>query len=172
MSEEKQQIKPFFRVLNTDLIGGKPISMALLKVKGIGFSLSNAICIALNIPKTKKAGLLTEQDAKSIEEILKKPESLPHWMFNRRLDIETGETKHLTGSDWNFTVDLDIKKLKKIKAYRGIRHALGQPSRGQRTRSHFRHGRALGVMKQKVGAAPAKPAAAPAKSGKAAGGKK
>ncbi|MEK6867257.1 MAG: 30S ribosomal protein S13, partial [Nanoarchaeota archaeon] len=50
--------------------------------------------------------------------------------------------------------------LKKIKAYRGMRHAAGLPTRGQRTRSNFRKnkGKTVGVMKS----AQAKAAAAPA----------
>jgi len=47
----------------------------------------------------------------------------------------------------------DIKRLKKIKSYRGIRHNLGQPVRGQRTKSHFRTNRkksgAVGVKPKK-----------------------
>ena len=161
MSEEKQQIRPFFRVMNTDLVGEKPIAQALLKIKGIGFGLSNAICNNLGISKNKQAGLLTEADAKRIEAVIKEAKDLPVWMLNRRFEEVTGESRHLTGSDLNFAVDNDLKRLKKIKTYRGIRHAQGQPSRGQRTRSHFRHGRAVGVQKSKVG----KPAA-PAKEGK------
>ncbi len=150
MSEEKQQIKPFFRVMNADLIGEKPIVQALLKIKGVGFSLSNAICNILGLPKNKKAGTFTEADAKKIEVLIKESKDLPVWMLNRRFDELTGETGHLTGADLNFAVENDVKRLKKIKAYRGIRHAQGQPSRGQRTRSHFRHGRAVGVQKGKV----------------------
>jgi small subunit ribosomal protein S13 len=45
--------------------------------------------------------------------------------------------------------DFDIKRLREIKSYRGIRHALKQPSRGQRTRSHFRSKKkAMGVKKK------------------------
>jgi len=40
--------------------------------------------------------------------------------------------------------------LKKMKSYKGWRHSLGQPVRGQRTRSHFRKGSAIGVMKTKA----------------------
>ncbi len=164
MSEDKQQIKPFFRVLNTDLIGEKPIINALLKIKGVGFGLANAICRSLNIEKTKKAGLFTEEEAHNIEALLKNSDKLPKWMFNRRLDSETGETIHVTGGDLKFVVENDIKKLKKIKAYRGMRHAIGQPTRGQRTRSHFRSGSSVGVTKSKVisGAKPAASAAKPA----------
>ncbi len=49
-----------------------------------------------------------------------------------------------------------------LKTYKGVRHSQGQPTRGQRTRSHFRvSGKAVGVQKSKVGVP--KPAAAPAK---------
>ncbi len=157
MVEEKQQIKPFFRVLNTDLIGEKPISQALLKIRGVGFSLASAICNTLDIPKSKKAGLLTDVDAKKIEALVRENKDLPAWILNRKLDVISGENKHLTGADLKFTLDTDIKTLKKIRAYRGMRHAIAQPVRGQRTRSHFRHGRAVGVQKGKVVApAPAK----------------
>ena len=44
MVEEKQQIRPFFRVMNVDLIGGKPIVQALLKIKGIGFRYAKWEC--------------------------------------------------------------------------------------------------------------------------------
>jgi len=46
--------------------------------------------------------------------------------------------------------EFDIKRLKKVKSYRGMRHAFGLPVRGQRTRSHFRKGRSVGVQKKKV----------------------
>jgi small subunit ribosomal protein S13 len=151
MADEKQQIKPFLRVLNTDLIGEKAISRALLKVKGIGFNMSTIICNILGIPKDKKSGLLTQEETKKIETLLKEKKDLPEWVCNRRKDPETGETKYLTGADLNFINDLDIKKLKKIKSYRGLRHALGGPTRGQRTRSHFRKsGKAIGVIKSKI----------------------
>ena len=74
--------------------------------------------------------------------------------MNRRKDIESGETKHLIGSELELQKEFDIKRLKKIRSYRGLRHALGQPVRGQRTRSHFRakKRKAVGVLnKPKVG---------------------
>lgn len=150
MEQEKQQIKPFFRVLNTDLVGGKPIALALLKVKGVSYSMASSVCNSLGISKTKKAGLLSSEDAKNIENLIKGKKGLPSWLFNRRNETVTGETRHLTGADLNFATDSDIKFLKRLKTYRGMRHAIGQPVRGQRTRSHFRSGRAVGVQKSKV----------------------
>ena len=43
-----------------------------------------------------------------------------------------------------------LKRLREIKCYRGIRHSLGLPVRGQRTKAHFRKGKAVGVQKGKV----------------------
>ncbi len=154
----QETIKPFQRVLKTDLDGSLPISRAILKIHGIGFSLANAICVSLNLSKDKKAGLLTDQEVKSIEDFIKERKTLPKWMFNRKGDYESGEDTHLVGPDLKLAQEFDIKRLKKIRAYRGMRHAIGQPVRGQRTRSHFRHGRAVGVLKSKVAKVAAKPA--------------
>lgn len=151
----QETLKPFQRVLKTDLDGSLPISRALLKIHGIGFAISNAICNSLKIDKNKKAGLLSEEEVKNIENFVKEGKELPTWMYNRRGDFETGESHHLVGPDLKLLQEFDIKRLKKIRAYKGMRHAIGQPVRGQRTRSHFRHGRAIGVMKTKVAKAAA-----------------
>ena len=45
--------------------------------------------------------------------------------------------------------EIDIKKMIKMKSYKGTRHTSGLPVRGQRTRSHFRKsGVAMGVKKK------------------------
>ncbi len=149
MVQENLQLKPFLRVFNTDIIGDKPIIQALQKVNGIGFSLANIICIVLKIPKTTKAGSLSDADARSIEQLVK-GNKLPKWIINRRKDVITGNDIHLLGSDLKFTIDNDIKRLRRLKTYKGNRHSIGQPVRGQRTRSHFRHGRAVGVQKTRI----------------------
>ena len=43
----------------------------------------------------------------------------------------------------------DINRMKKIKSYKGVRHASGHKVRGQRTYSNGRRGLALGVSKRK-----------------------
>lgn len=149
MTEEKQQIRPFLRIFNTDLIGERSINIALLKINGIGFNMANAVCNILNLDKSTKAGLLSDNDARAIEDAVKN--KLPQWMLNRKKELTTAETKHLVTADLRFEVDNDIKRMRKIKSYRGMRHSFGQPVRGQRTRAHFRKGRAVGVQKQKVG---------------------
>jgi small subunit ribosomal protein S13 len=45
---------------------------------------------------------------------------------------------------------MDINELKRIKCYRGIRHAAKLPVRGQRTRGSFRTGKTVGVSRKKA----------------------
>jgi small subunit ribosomal protein S13 len=74
-------------------------------------------------------------------------------MKNRQKDFDEGEDKHISASDLRLRKDFDVKRLRKIKAYRGIRHAAGLPVRGQRTKANFRKNRkksgAVGVKKKK-----------------------
>jgi small subunit ribosomal protein S13 len=77
---------------------------------------------------------------------------LPEFLLNRRKDFETGEDSHLVGSNLEMKKEFDVRRLKKIRSYRGLRHAFGHPTRGQRTRSHFRSKskrKAIGVRKSK-----------------------
>jgi len=48
--------------------------------------------------------------------------------------------------------EFDIKRLRKIKSYKGIRHAVGLPVRGQRTKANFRRNRkpSVAAAKKKV----------------------
>jgi len=144
------EIKHFVRIVNTDIPGNKPILSALTKVHGIGINFAQALCNKLSIDANKKAGTLTDTEISSLESLIKNPSTIPSWYYNRRKDPETGESHHIFTSVLKLTKDTDIKKLKKIKTYKGIRHSMGQPVRGQRTRSHFRKGSAVGVVKKKI----------------------
>lgn len=141
--EEKHEDR-LVRILSKDIEGKMKIYVGLTKVKGISWAVSNAICKNLKIDKNKKIGLLTEEEIKKITDFMKNP-NLPKHINNRKKDFETGEDKHLIGTDLELKTELDIKRLKKIKSYRGIRHMTGQPSRGQRTKSHFRKNKGKGV---------------------------
>ena len=78
---------------------------------------ANAICSIMELPKNRKAGSLTEAEVKKISDIIANPlnYNIPLWMLNRRNDYETGEDQHLINADLKFTVDNDIKRLRKIK---------------------------------------------------------
>ncbi len=148
MTEEK--IKNIIRVLNTDIIGTVPLEKALRRVKGVSFSIANAVCNVLDLDRTAKVGSLTPETINNIESLLKSPKGrLPLWMLNRRKDVETGEDIHLTTTDLKLRKENDIKIMRKIKSYRGVRHSSGLPVRGQSTKAHFRKGKSLGVSKKK-----------------------
>lgn len=148
------ELKQLVRLLNSDLDGTKTLLFGLRKVKGINIMFSNAVLQVLKLPKNIKAGELSKEQITKIEEVIKNPEkhNIPAWLFNRRRDPESGEDKHLTSTKLFLQLQEDIKLMKKIKTYKGVRHMFGLPVRGQRTRSNFRKnkGKGKGVIGVKV----------------------
>ncbi|MFC1727873.1 30S ribosomal protein S13 [Nanoarchaeota archaeon] len=150
----KEEFKHIVRVVNTDLDGNKPILLALRKIKGVSFMISSAVCSLTNVSGDKKTGVLSDSEVTKLNDVLKDIEkSVPSWLLNRRKDYETGENKHLLTGDLTFGVENDIRRMKKIKSYKGIRHMFSLPVRGQKMRSNFRKnkGKVTGV-KRKAGA--------------------
>ena len=84
------------------------------------------------------ATLTTIKQEIQIIETMLKSSKFPRFLLNRKNDFTTGIDSHLIGSDLDLAEELDIKRLKKIRSWRGLRHATGQPTRGQRTRSNAR----------------------------------
>ena len=155
MKEQKKDFRHLVRIANTDLKGEKVIGFALKNIKGVNFQFANAICNLAGIDKGKKSGELSDEEIRKMEEIIKNPleKGIPVWMANRRKDYEDSQDKHIVTTDLLFTKDNDIKRMRKIKCYKGARHSQGLPVRGQRTKSNFRRskGKVVGV-KKKAGA--------------------
>ncbi len=143
MENQKYEGK-IIRILSQDIEGNMKVYPGLTKIKGISWSLSNAICKKLKIDKNKKIGDLKNEEIKRITEFIKNP-IVPANIINRRTDFETGKNKHLIGSDLELQKEFDIKKMKKIKSYKGYRHSAGLPVRGQRTKGNFRKNKSKGV---------------------------
>ncbi len=155
-------MKELVRIANADIKGTQQTYSGLAKIKGVSFGFSNAICQILNLDKQTKIGELTDEQIQKVEQLLKEPEGkVPSFMLNRQKDPDTGKNKHLFSADLKLQLELDIRRMKRIKSYKGMRHAIGQPVRGQRTKSHFRHGRTVGVMKKAAKMAVAKADAKP-----------
>lgn len=132
------------RILQTDIPGNKNIYAGLTRINGVSWAIANAVCILNNLDKSRKIESLAKEEIQKIEDALKRG-VFPKFLINRRNDFTTGIDRHLIGADLDLAKELDIKRLKKIRSWRGWRHALGQPTRGQRTRSHFRTNRKKGV---------------------------
>lgn len=149
-TNNKEYEERIVRILSKDIEGKFKIYVGLTKIKGVSWALANAICKVLKIDKGRKIGSLSKEEIEMIEEFIKHPK-MPEYLFNRKIDIGTGENKHLTGSDLELQKEFDISRLKKIKSYKGYRHAIGLPVRGQKTKSHFRKNKKKGVGIKKKG---------------------
>jgi len=143
--------KEVVRIAGRDLDGRKDVRYALADIKGVGVMFANAIINVLGIDPNAKLGTLPDNKIEQIEDIIKNPAKygMPSWLYNRRKDYETGKDMHLVEGDLEMAIREDIKNLRKIKCYRGIRHALGLRVRGQRTRSTGRRGVTVGVIKSR-----------------------
>ncbi|MDD5416578.1 MAG: 30S ribosomal protein S13 [Candidatus Aenigmarchaeota archaeon] len=154
-------VKGIVRFAEADIPGTKLILNALLTVRGVSHSFATAIIAASGIDKRKMIGAISEEEIEKLEDVTRNPKKykIPEYLFNRRSDPITGENVHVLSSDLLFVKKSDIDSMKKMQCYKGVRHQAGLPCRGQHTRSSFRTGVRMGVVKKKQ--EPAK-AAAPA----------
>ena len=105
------------RIEGVDIPREKRVEISLTYIYGIGKTLSNKILKKVNInPDTRVKDLTDEQ----VNEI--------------RKEI----TNYTVEGDLRREVALDIKRLKEIGCYRGLRHRRNLPVRGQRTKTNAR----------------------------------
>ena len=105
------------RIAGVELQDNWKVDYALTKIKGIGWSLSENILESSGISKTKRVSDLTSEDVSKIASKLE---------------------KYAVEGELLRQVRTNITRLRTTSSYRGIRHARGLPSRGQRTRSNAR----------------------------------
>ena len=121
------------RIVGVDLPENKRVEVALTYIHGIGLTTSQKILEMTNVSPDKRVKDLTDNEVQRITNALKD------------MTLE-GELKQV--------VFRNIKRLKDIRSYRGIRHKLGLPTRGQRTRTNAvtRKGKniAVGGLKRKI----------------------
>ena len=147
----EDEFKHLVRISRKDVDGNKTIEHALTDIKGVGISLSKTLCRTLDLDLDAKIGYIADEDVLRIEEILENPQKfdIPSWMLNRREDYETGEDIHLIESDLDTTLRDDLNRMKKTRSYKGRRHEVGLPVRGQRTKSTFRKSSSVGVKRSR-----------------------
>lgn len=144
-------IKNRVRVSGVILDGSLEIKRALRGIKGIGPNVARILPRILGIPGKEKLGNLSEQQIQVIESTIQGLDKhLPVWMINRQGDYESGRNAHLIGPDLDMAKREDINLMKRNKSYKGVRHSINQPVRGQRTRSSFRKGGTVGVSRKKA----------------------
>ncbi len=147
----EEEFKHMVRIARRDIDGNKSVINALTDVKGVGVALSGAISKSMDLDLNQKIGYLSDDKITEIEVAIRDPKKydLPDWMLNRRNDYETGATSHLIESDLMMRLRDDLNRMKKVRSYKGRRHEVGLPVRGQRTKSTFRKGTSVGVRRRR-----------------------
>jgi small subunit ribosomal protein S13 len=128
------------RILGKDIRGNMELRPGLTNIQGISWSFANAICAVLKLDYRKKIQNLEKKELDTLEAFVKNPK-VPGFLKNRQKDFEDGEDKHIVGADLKIRKEFDIKRLRKIRSYKGGRHAFNLPVRGQRTKANFRKNR-------------------------------
>ncbi len=106
------------RIAGVDLPREKRIEIALTYIFGIGLPTSKKIIEKTGINPDTRVKNLSEEDA-------------------QKLRAELEESYKVEG-DLRREISMNIKRLMDIGCYRGLRHRLGLPVRGQRTRTNAR----------------------------------
>ena len=146
------EFKHIVRMAGKDLSGKKRVQLALSDIKGVSVTYARATVYIAGIDPTVKLGDLSKEQVEQLENIIKNPSQygFPNWMLNRRKDYETGKDIHLIGTDVDIAVRSDIGRERRIRSRHGIRHELGLPVRGQRTRTTGRQGLTVGVKRKEI----------------------
>ena len=148
--EKNEELKHLVRIMNTDLQGAKPVQYALTGLPGIGRRTAILLAKGAGVNPAATLGYLPDEEVAKLDDAIGKFEEIvPSWMLNRQKDLTTGQDKHLLGADIVLTFREDINNLKKVRAYRGLRHERGLKVRGQRTKSTGRRGSTVGVSRKK-----------------------
>jgi len=122
------------RIAGVNIPDNKRVEVGLTYIYGIGPSTAKKVLAEAQVNPNTRVKDLSEEETSRIRGLIEK---------NYRVE---GELKRI--------VTTNIKRLKEIGSYRGIRHRKGLPVRGQRTRTHARtrkgKKKTIGVLIQKA----------------------
>ena len=105
------------RIAGINIPTDKHIVIGLQSIFGIGQTRSKLICETLKLDPSTKVSELTEDELES---------------------IRTTVSKYEVEGDLRREVAMNIKRLRDLGCYRGIRHRKSLPLRGQRTKTNAR----------------------------------
>ena len=108
------------RISGVDLPREKRIEIGLTYIYGIGRARSEKILSAAGVSPDTRVKDLTDEEVAKIR------------------DVIDADTDNLIEGDLRREIAMNIKRLKEIGCYRGIRHRKGLPVRGQNTKNNAR----------------------------------
>lgn len=106
------------RIAGVDLPKNKHIDIALTYIHGIGLTSARKILDKVDLPYTMNCDDLGGDDVTRIRKVL--------------------EEEFTVEGDRRREVSMDIKRLMDLGCYRGRRHRMGLPCRGQKTKTNAR----------------------------------
>ncbi len=106
------------RIVGVDLPQNKRGEIALTYIFGIGRSAANTILEKAGVDKNIKVKDWTDEQAAKVREVI--------------------SANYKVEGDLRSEIQLNIKRLMDIGCYRGIRHRIGLPVRGQSTKNNAR----------------------------------
>ena len=107
------------RIVGVDIPRNKKINYSLQYIHGIGKRTADVLCTKANIDKNLRVHQLTEEQVVSIRNAI-------------------SELGYLVEGELRSSNAMNIKRLKDIGTYKGIRHRRGLPVNGQRTKTNAR----------------------------------
>jgi len=113
------------RISGVTIPSDKQVQIALTYIYGIGPKFASTILAAAKVQPTTRVKDLTEAEEQRIREVI--------------------DTNYTVEGDLQRQVTNNIKRLKDISSYRGLRHKAGLPVRGQRTRTNAKTRKGKGV---------------------------
>ena len=106
------------RIAGVTIPDNKHVEYSLAYINGIGLALGRKVCELANVKCGTKVSDLTQEELERIREVV-----------DKNFKVE---------GDLRMEISQNIKRLKEIGAYRGIRHARNLQVRGQRTKTNAR----------------------------------
>lgn len=113
------------RIAGVTIPSEKQVGIALTYIYGIGSTFAKTILAAAKVEPTTRVKDLSEAEEQRIRDII--------------------DANYNVEGDLQRIVTNNIKRLKEISSYRGLRHKSGLPVRGQRTRTNARTRKGKGV---------------------------
>ena len=119
------------RIAGINIPTQKKLKIALTYVYGVGNKVSNDICLKANVDSNARVQDLSESEIKNISDV--------------------NSSSFLVEGDLRREVSGNIKRLKDLGTYRGVRHRRNLPCRGQRTHTNARtkKGKAIAIAGKK-----------------------
>lgn len=119
MSTTARDSKRVVRIENVTIPSHKHACIGLTAIYGVGKKRATLLCEQAGVSPNEKISSLSDEDIENLRTLIKESDFEVEGNLRRR-------------------IAMNIKRLKDIRCYRGLRHRSGLPCRGQNTKNNAR----------------------------------